>query len=373
MEQTVIWADDTYSSITKILKDKKLKKIFLVAGGSFEKLRISQYFNEISHELNLQIVIFSDFSSNPLYESVEKGIKQFNNFDFDAIFAIGGGSAIDVAKCIKLYSNASPDKPFFEQDIVPCKIPFIVMPTTAGTGSEATRFAVIYYKGAKQSVSDYSCIPDTVIFDTSTLDSLPQYHRKSAMLDALCHAIESFWSINSTEESKNYSKEAIILLLQNMDDYLANKKEANKNMFKAATYAGKAINITQTTAGHAMCYKMTSLYGIAHGHAVAICVEKLWGYMVENIDKCIDQRGQKYLTDMFSELDEIFDCKNQEHAYQKFSAIIKTCSFDKIYKDDVNSIELLADSVNPVRLKNNPIKMTKNDFEYLYGKIITDK
>ena len=146
------------------------------------------------------------------------------------------------------------------------------MPTTAGTGSEATRYAVIYFDGEKQSISDYSCIPSAVLMDASVLKTLPIYQKKSTMMDAFCHAIESYWSVNSSEESRQYSRRAIQLIMENKDLYIGNDETGNTQMLKAAHLAGKAINLTQTTAGHAMCYKLTSLYGIAHGHAAALCV-----------------------------------------------------------------------------------------------------
>lgn len=91
------------------------------------------------------------------------------------------------------------------------------------------------------------------------------------MCDVLCHAIESFWSVNSMEESRRYSREAIRLILWHRDGYPANEAGANKGMLVAANVAGRAIRITQTTAGYAMCYKITGLFGIAHGDAVALC------------------------------------------------------------------------------------------------------
>ena len=101
------------------------------------------------------------------------------------------------------------------------------------------------------------------------LESLPMYQRKATMLDAFCHAAESFWSVNSTEDSQEDAAEAIRLVLKYADSYLANEKDGNAQMLLAANIAGKAINVTQTTAGHAMAYKITTLYGLSHGHAVS--------------------------------------------------------------------------------------------------------
>lgn len=91
----------------------------------------------------------------------------------DLIIAVGGGSAMDVAKCIKLYAYMDPGINYLEQKIVPNDIPLLAVPTTAGTGSEATRYAVVYYKGEKQSVCDESCIPSAVLMDASVLKTRP--------------------------------------------------------------------------------------------------------------------------------------------------------------------------------------------------------
>lgn len=123
------------------------------------------------------------------------------------------------------------------------------------------------------------------------------------MMDALCQGIESWWSVNSTEESYEYSRKAIELIMQNWEQYIfENDAEAAANIMLGANYSGRAINITQTTAAHAMSYKITSLYGIPHGHAVAICLPELWKYMIDNMDKCIDKRGAKYLGSIFDEI-----------------------------------------------------------------------
>jgi alcohol dehydrogenase class IV len=200
--------------------------------------------------------------------------------------AIGGGSAMDVAKCVKLYC-ATPgngaDGSFLKEEPVSARIPFLAMPTTAGTGSEATRYAVIYYEGKKQSVTHDSLIPETVLMDPACLKTLPLYQRKATMMDALCHAIESFWSVNSTEESKAYSRKAVKGVLKNIEAYLKNTEEGNAGMLVAAHEAGKAINITQTTAGHAMCYKITNLFNCAHGHAKAEVTVELYKLLAHKV------------------------------------------------------------------------------------------
>lgn len=360
--QRIVEINGSYEPLDELFSHNE--KLFLVCDDSYQFLKIGSYFDTLSN-----VVKFSDFKPNPDYESVKKAVALYRREDCNSIVAVGGGSAIDLAKCVKLYANMNDDKEYIEQEIVPNDIPLIAVPTTAGTGSEATRYAVIYYQGNKQSVTHTSCIPSTVIFDASALDTLPDYQRKSTMLDALCHAIESFWSVNSTDKSKVYSKEAIKLILENMDSYLANDKTANRSMLKAANTAGKAINITQTTAGHAMCYKLTSLFGIAHGQAAAMCVRKLLPYMVSHTGKCIDGRGEDYLNRTFMEIAEAMGCDSIESMCERFDSIYQSLAFSKVryIEEDITT---LTHSVNPVRLKNHPIALDLETIESLYRQIL---
>ena len=276
---------------------------------------------------------------------------------------------MDLAKCVKLYATMDDSDDYINQPIVPNNIKLAAIPTTAGTGSEATRYAVIYYNGSKQSVTDESCIPSTVIFDASALKTLPEYQRRSTMLDALCHSMESFWSVNSMDASKELSEKAIRMILENKDSYLSNNEQGNINMLKAANIAGKAINITQTTAGHAMCYKLTSLYGIAHGHAAALCVSKLLPYMVNNTEKCVDPRGKEYLDRTFDELACAMGCKTKDEMCEKFDNIFNSLDLSKP-DSRAADIDILKNSVNPVRLKNNPIGLSLDAIEMLYRQIL---
>lgn len=366
--QKIFSAENNYRELEQYLEEKQAKNVLLVCDGSFGYLKVGGFLETLAGRKQIHFVRFNDFTPNPQYESVVKGVQVFRKERCDLILAVGGGSAMDVAKCIKLYSNGNPEKNYLEQEIVPNSIPLVAVPTTAGTGSEATRYAVIYFNGEKQSVTHESCIPDVVLLDASTLETLPEYQKKSTMLDAFCHAVESFWSVNSTEESRRYSETAIRLILENQEAYLANRTEGNKQMLLAANIAGKAINITQTTAGHAMCYKLTSLYGIAHGHAAALCVSVLWPYMLEHTEDCIDPRGQAYLISMFQALAAAMGAECPKCAARKFQEILDGLCLD-VPDIPEEHLEKLKTSVNPVRLKNNPVQLTEKVIEQLYRKI----
>ena len=365
--QELLKINGEYDIITERLKEKNIDSLFLVCDESINFLSVKSYFDNLTERTGIRLVCFSNFKPNPRYESVEEGVKLFLQNKCGAVFAVGGGSAMDVAKCVKLYASADQMKNYLSQNLDANSIPLFAMPTTAGTGSEATRFAVIYYNGEKQSVAHESILPSTVIMDPSVLKTLPEYQKKSTMLDALCHAVESFWSVNSTDESKEYSREAIKSILANIDGYLQNTEEGNEGMLFAAHTAGKAINITQTTAGHAMCYKLTSLYGISHGHAAALCVCALWEYMLKNTDKCIDPRGKDYLENIFAQIADAFGCESAVGGADKFVKLFSSLDL-KTPEAKESDYSILVSSVNPVRLKNNPVALDGETILKLYKK-----
>lgn len=362
----IITPENNYKGLDEWLDDKK--KALLVCDGS---IRFLDDFNKKLDSLSVPIVRFSDFQPNPLYESVVRGVEVFRAEYCDSIIAVGGGSAIDVAKCIKLYSNLPGDGAegaWLKAEIIPNNIPFLAMPTTAGTGSEATRYAVVYYDGAKQSITSESFIPETVLMDSKALKTLPLYQKKATMCDALCHAIESFWSVNSTDESKEYSRAAIQGVIEHMDGYLENTEEGRSGMLRAANAAGKAINLTQTTAGHAMCYKITSLFGSAHGHAAILCDRILFPWMIENTDKCIDPRGEEYLKKTLDEIGVAMGCADAKSGAGRLVGIFESLEFE-VPKATEEQFEEMKISVNPVRLKNHPIELDVETIDKLYHEV----
>lgn len=369
MTQTIITANRDYAGLDAWIARTGAKNILLVCDESIRFLKdISAHFEQIESR-GIRLVRFSDFQPNPLYESVVAGVQILLRNDCSAIIALGGGSAMDVAKCIKLFSNMDHGRNYLEQTIVPNGIPFLAIPTTAGTGSEATRYAVIYYNDAKQSVTSESIIPEAVLLDPGVLKTLPAYQKKSTMMDAFCHALESFWSVNSTEESRQLSKQAIELVLQNMDGYLANTEDGNAGMLLAANTAGKAINITQTTAGHAMCYKLTSLFRCAHGHAAALCDRILFPWMLENTSLCIDPRGEDFLKDIFNQIAGAMGCDTPKEAADKLNAVFTGLGFE-IPSATEEQFAILKSSVNPVRLKNHPVRLDLETIDALYRRIL---
>ena len=364
------------AQLPAILKEVGCEKLFLVVDSSYPFLNIKDAIEALPVK---ERVMFSDFTPNPLYEQVCNGIELLKTSNCNTILAVGGGSAIDVAKCIKLAVLAKEGNsaiiPPLVSTCVACdgaKLPFIAIPTTAGTGSESTHNAVMYYEGAKQTVTNDGVLPDYAVLEPSVLKTLPLYQKKCTMMDALCQGIESWWSINSTDESKVYSKKTVELIMANWRNYIFyNDEEAAIQIMLAANYGGRAINITATTAAHAFSYKITSMYKLPHGHAVAVGLPVIWKYMVGNFMRCVDKRGYHYLEGIFKDISAAMGCSSPMEAIAFFEQMMKEMALaNPEARNREDELLILTTSVNPIRLKNNPVELNDKTIRELYDSIL---
>ena len=356
MKQHVISTTNVMDELNHIFAQEQISKVLLVCDSAFEYLQTKDEYLK----MNVPYEIFDQFTPNPLYEDVVKGVRMFREGNCEAIVAVGGGSSIDVAKCIKLYSGMDDSNLYLEQEYKDNDVTLIAIPTTSGTGSESTRYAVIYYDGKKQSVTHESIIPKYAILDYRNLITLPMYQKKCTVMDALCQGIESWWSVNATEESRVYSRKALEMIMENLDAYLANEENGNRNMMAAANYAGQAINITQTTAAHAMSYKLTSLYHVPHGRAAFMCLPHIWKYMNE----------KHVLPEEFQEIAKVLGQESVDAAIAYLHALDVKLFAEYPVEMNLADLEILTTSVNPVRLKNNPLLLTEEEIRELYREIM---
>ena len=230
----------------------------------------------------------------------------------------------------------------------------------------------MYYEGSKQTVTNDGVLPDFALLEPSVLKTLPLYQKKCTMMDALCQGIESWWSVNSTEESYEYSRKTVELIMQNWHAYIFdNDDQAAINIMLGANYGGRAINITQTTAAHAMSYKITSLYKLPHGHAVAVGLPEIWQYMTQNLDKCIDARGSEYLDGIFGNISNVMGVETPSEAIAIFRQMMADMELrNPVAVERKNELQTLSSSVNPIRLKNNPVGLDVETIRGLYEVIV---
>lgn len=318
-------------NLSKITELEKVKKVLVFTGKkSYEQIK-----SKIEKELvNCDITYYNKFSTNPKEEDLEIAISNLGQ-TFDAIIAVGGGSVIDFAKSYKFYLKKD--------------IKLIAIPTTCGTGSEATQFAVLYKNGKKLSLDNPLILPNYAIVDSQFVENNPKYLKASTAMDAYCQAIESYWAVKSSSLSRKYAEQAIILCRDNIVDYVnTNNPEIANKMMKASNIAGKAINISRTTASHALSYKITSEYGIPHGHAVALSIAKLFKINTKDrkfelLTKIITNTPEEYFKYLFNNIGLEYDLK----------------------KLGILDLDLIVNSVNLDRLNNNPVKLSKYELKDL--------
>lgn len=378
MKQKIYSGYNSYKKLYNILEQISPKKIFLATGKksyflSGAKNLLSEFIDKYNY------FRFYDFETNPKIEDLINGINIFNREKCDIIVGIGGGSVMDIAKSISILATQKGDLEEFIKGEISLKerqIPSIMIPITAGTGSESTHFSVIYINKTKYSLAHNSILSNFVILDPTFTKNLPPYITACTSMDALCQAIESFWSTNSTEESRIYSKQSIELIMPNIKKNINNPdRESRGKMLIASNLAGKAINIAKTTAAHSISYPLTSYFNIPHGHAVALTLPYFIKYnnniSLENLQ---DSRGIKFAKDRMNELFDILEVITADKAKNKLLSIMKEINLEtRLSKLGINwnNINIIIkNGFNPQRMKNNPRVVNEKDLRILIEKII---
>ncbi|MCP5049655.1 MAG: phosphonoacetaldehyde reductase [bacterium] len=240
----------------------------------------ADYFAEVKEKLKGAVTI-RDFSYSgkalPMedVDAIYKEVRANAGAETDLVIAVGGGTVMDLAKIIGVaYSNGCENA----QEVISGKelensLDLLFIPTTAGTGSEATSFAVVYQDKVKLSIDRKSLLPGYVVLDPLLLKGLPDGVLNTTILDALSQAIESAWAKAATDESREYSKQAIRLILDNISK--ENTSDRLSGLQSAAHLAGKAINITRTTLSHSISYPFTAHFDVPHGVAVFLTLAKV--------------------------------------------------------------------------------------------------
>lgn len=288
---------------------------------------------------------------NPNEESVRDAQQAFEEFGGDCLISIGGGSAIDTAKAVKYNLSGQPQY---------SGLIHIAVPTTAGSGSEATRFSVICRHGAKCSIDDPSLLPEHAVLDSRLLYSLGEQQRKVSLLDALCHSVESLMSRHSTNKSREYALYAMKTILEKYKDFAVGDLSVYDEILGASHYAGRAIDISKTTVGHAMSYTLTSDYQIQHGQAVGMCLIYVLRYA----------EGRQHYRAELEPLYQAMECKEGEGIADRLLAVYRDLSPEHPFDLSNADPDMLVKKVNADRLGNSVLAFDKKDLREIYADII---
>ena len=360
-------------SIFEIEEYLTAKKILLVTGEkSFElsgaKARILK---RLKTEKFLKHIY--KFTHNPNFDELVTALEDCSGIDFDLIIALGGGTILDYAKLIKRFMLCDhqdiPKEIMSGSDHALFKdIPIIAIPTSAGTGSEATSFAVIYLNNEKYSVSHRDILPNIVVHDASLPLTNTQDQKISQGLDALAQAIESFWSVRASSESQDFALKSINLIVKKFPIFLSESSDttAVKEMQLGSFYAGKAINISKTTAPHAWSYYLSSNFNVPHGIAVWYTLPRVFDihYISKNIRSGFEWEKHKINMGRL--------CKSLCIEGPKPSEIFKIYLSDLGLNIDICDFSYevrksMLNSANFQRMSNNPISFKRAEEEYIFN------
>ena len=301
--------------------------------------------------------------ADPSLDDVSRAIAAFRIDPPDLVIAVGGGSVIDLAKAVRTIGPISPDAhPFLigERTVEASGIPLLAIPTTAGTGSEATRYAVFTVDGEKRPISHPALLPEHVILDPELTYSLPPAVTASTGLDALAQAMESMWSTHSTEASYADARIALRLALDHLETAVNRPDpEARAAMCTASHLAGRAIDISATTAPHALSFHLTTGYSVPHGHAVALTLGPVLEHNAAvGLDDCTDPRGQGHVRAVIDDILEMMGADTPEEARRQLNDLIVSVGIDPTLRGvgiaTSDQRQILARSASPIRLATNP-------------------
>jgi len=361
MKQREFVFPGSINKIEQILNEYCPKSIFLIRGkqsyiDSGAQKSLIPIFNKF------KIVEFCSFSVNPKLDEARIGHDLLKKSKADLIIAVGGGSVIDMAKIIKylcILENLHHENK--------CIIPLVAVPTTAGTGSEVTKFAVIYVDGKKQSYESESLMPEKAIVDANLLTGQSKYQIAVSGIDALAQGIESYWSINSNSQSLNYSERAMKLIWYNLKSAIDGEPKSKEKLAEGAFFSGKAINIAKTTGPHALSYALTTNFNLPHGHAVAVFLPSFFSYNMDVNDiNCNDERGPEFVKGKIANIRNILGFKEQtdlESEFHSFFASINIETRLNLLNIRTSSILDILRNVNTERMNNNPRIYSYNDYQ----------
>lgn len=340
--------------------------VFVMNESSVVRWRMDSFIKKIQRKVEIagsSFIWINDVASNPTQADIVKVLKQIGSQKIDLIIAVGGGSVIDLAKGISAFkSNNNKDnysihaiteniigKEYINNEF----IDIIAVPTTAGTGSELTQWATIWDrdKNIKFSIDTQGLKPKRAIIVPELTLTLSPLMTLSTGLDAMCQAIESYWSRHTTPLVQDIAYRAVELIVKNLNKSLENPNhlESREKLCRASVLAGLAFSQTRTTACHSISYPLTMLYDIPHGLAVAMTLgevaKKNASYYPNDSD----------LMSLFTDSGGIKEWLN----YVSQGIVELRLSYFDIGKDDISVI--VENAFTGGRMDNNPVILTEED------------
>lgn len=375
LPRRVIAGEGATSEILNIVEETGLNNILLLAdGGAYRAGSITKIEEMLSR---FNVTLLNDSPPEPEYKQVLETYNRMKDNNIEMIIAVGGGSIMDTAKILSAIStNPEYAKDLLNPSLIKNRgLLTIFVPTSAGTGSEATQNSIVVVpeKELKVGLVNSNFIPDYVILDAEMTIKLPPSVTAATGVDAFCHAIECYISKKANPFSDMYALKAINLISKNLRKAYTDGSDvsARENMLLAAFYGGLCIASSSTVAVHALSYPLGGKYRIPHGVSNAILLPFIMEYNADHVlDKFrdvaiameinIENRSKEEIGKLVVE--EIFNLTkdlNIPNSLKEYG----------ITSEDLDGLVEAAAGVTRL-LDNNPKIMSKEDIRNIYMKLM---
>ncbi|OTA45473.1 bifunctional acetaldehyde-CoA/alcohol dehydrogenase [Limosilactobacillus reuteri] len=279
------------NSLKELQDIPNINRAFIVTGpGMSKRGYVQRVIDQLRQRQNdTAFLVFDDVEEDPSTNTVEKGVAMMNDFKPDTIIALGGGSPMDAAKAMWMFYE-HPETSWYGvmqkyldirkrayQIKKPTKSQLIGIPTTSGTGSEVTPFAVITDSKThvKYPLADYALTPNIAIVDSQFVETVPAKTTAWTGLDVLCHATESYVSVMATDYTRGWSLQTIKGVMENLPKSVQGDKLARRKMHDFSTMAGMAFGQAFLGINHSLAHKMGGAFGLPHGLLIAIAMPQV--------------------------------------------------------------------------------------------------
>ena len=369
----IVFGCGSFSGLVGQIRDLRAKKPLIAMDGNLAKLGMRDKIMEMFDREGMKAVLYDRVLPEPPLEQADEGAKMALKGKCDIVIGIGGGSAMDVAKAVAVIAAHNAEaKDFLGLNKVPGPgLPTIMIPTTAGTGSEVTFTAVFVRHDLrkKEGMNSVFMYPDLALLDPELTLSLPPQPTAASGMDALCHAIESYTSVIASPASEMFSLEAIRLISENLRTCVHNGKdlEAREAQMLGSLYAGIGLANAGVGAAHSLSYPLGGKYGISHGVANTLMLPRIMEF---NLPGALEKFAVVAET-MGENTEGLSDRDAAMLAVEAVDVLIEDCdiatSLEELGIPEEDFLEMAKVAMTVARpLENNPRKVTLEDAIAIY-------
>jgi alcohol dehydrogenase class IV len=359
------------SKTGELLRDEGIHRVVVLMDAGIRDSGIGDAVVQTIESAGIPVTVLSDLAREPGVPDVDSVMKAVNVASPDAVVAIGGGSVLDVGKlCAVLTgSDASVLELLDGGTVPPHRTMTVLIPTTAGTGSEATKNAIIAIpsRNTKGAVVHRYLLPDLVLLDAELTRTLPAGLTATTGMDALCHAMECYLSKKANGASDLLALEAMSRIAASIRRAVRDGDDidARSDMLYASYLAGQCITLSGTNAVHAMSYPLGVSYHIPHGESNAMLLASVMEYNAAAMPEKTKNVAECFGFDRSVSADATDYLTMELHTLVRDLGITRGLSSFGVSSDDIPGLVESA-YTNRRLMDNNPIELTREQIGSIY-------